>query len=138
MATLVLGAPLPGTARAADREVTFAHQDMVVPFRALMASGAIEKATGYTIHWRKFGGGGDVIRAMASGSVQIGEAGSSPIAAAAPPGPDIQLFLIPDQIAHPRQPAARAGRRVTGVAPLRAPAGPAPFPSPPPPPPRPD
>jgi taurine transport system substrate-binding protein len=35
------------------------------------------------INWRQFGGGGDVIRAMASGDVQIGEAGSSPIAAAA-------------------------------------------------------
>ena len=40
LATLVLGLLAPGLARAADKEVTFAHQDMEVPFRALMASGA--------------------------------------------------------------------------------------------------
>ncbi|MDE4913551.1 taurine ABC transporter substrate-binding protein [Methylobacterium sp. 092160098-2] len=118
LATLVLGLLAPGLARAADKEVTFAHQDMVVPFRALMASGALEKATGYTVHWRKFGGG-DVIRAMASGSVQIGEAGSSPIAAAASQGLDIQLFWILDEIADAEQLVARAGSGVTRVADLR-------------------
>ena len=51
-----------------------------------MEQGEIEKTTGYKINWRKFGGGGDVMRAMASGNVQIGEAGSSPIAAAASKG----------------------------------------------------
>ena len=116
---LVLSVLAPGPVRAADREVTFAHQDMVVPFRALMASGAIEKATGYTIHWRKFGGGGDVIRAMASGGVQIGEAGSSPIAAAASQGLDIQLFWILDEIADAEQLVARTGSGVRGVADLR-------------------
>jgi taurine transport system substrate-binding protein len=119
LATLALGLLQPGTARAADREVTFAHQDMVVPFRALMASGAIEKATGYTVHWRKFGGGGDVIRAMASGSVQVGEAGSSPVAAAASQGLDIQLFWILDEIADAEQLVARAGSGVKAVADLR-------------------
>ncbi|MGH1589877.1 hypothetical protein ACRBEV_17990 [Methylobacterium phyllosphaerae] len=39
LASLVLGLLVPGFARAADKEVTFAHQDMVVPFRALMDSG---------------------------------------------------------------------------------------------------
>jgi taurine transport system substrate-binding protein len=67
----------------ARKEVTFAHQDMVVPFRVVIDTGELEKATGYKINWRKFGGGGDVIRAMASGDVQIGEVGSSPAAAAA-------------------------------------------------------
>lgn len=119
LAALVLGLLAPGLARGADKEVTFAHQDMVVPFRALMASGALEKATGYTVHWRKFGGGGDVIRAMASGSVQIGEAGSSPIAAAASQGLDIQLFWILDEIADAEQLVARAGSGVTRVADLR-------------------
>ena len=65
---------------AQNKEVTFAHQDMLVPWRTVMESGELEKATGYKINWRMFGGGGDVIRAMASGDVQIGEAGSSPIA----------------------------------------------------------
>ena len=63
-----------GSAMAqAKKEVTFAHQDMLVPLRTVMESGELEKATGYKINWRMFGGGGDVIKAMASGDVQIGE-----------------------------------------------------------------
>jgi taurine transport system substrate-binding protein len=115
---LILGILAP-TARAAGKSVTFAHQDMVVPFRALMASGAIEKATGYTVNWRKFGSGGDVIRAMASGSVHIGEAGSSPIAAAASQGLDIQLFWILGVIADAEQLVARNGTGIKSVADLR-------------------
>ncbi|MGH8829912.1 MAG: taurine ABC transporter substrate-binding protein, partial [Polaromonas sp.] len=53
---------LAGTAFAqAKKEVTFAHQDMLVPLRTVMESGELEKATGYKISWRMFGGGGDVI-----------------------------------------------------------------------------
>ena len=81
-------------AAAQTKEVTIAHQDMLDPYRIVMESGELEKATGYKINWRMFGGGGDVIRAMASGDVQIGEAGSSPIAAAASQGQDIKLFWI--------------------------------------------
>jgi taurine transport system substrate-binding protein len=81
------------------KEVTFAYQDMLVPLRTVIESGELEKTTGYKITWRQFGGGGDVIRAMASGDVQIGEAGSSPIAAAASQGQDIRLFWILDDIA---------------------------------------
>lgn len=66
-----------GGAFAQKKEVTFAHQDMLVPLRVLMESGELEKVTGYKINWRMFGGGGDVIKAMASGDVQLGEAGSS-------------------------------------------------------------
>ena len=48
---------VPALAQA--KEVTFAHQDMIVPLRVLMARGEIEKATGYKITWKMFGGGGD-------------------------------------------------------------------------------
>jgi taurine transport system substrate-binding protein len=87
-----------GAALAQGKTVTFAHQDMLIPWRTVMESGELEKATGYKINWRMFGGGGDVIRAMASGDVQIGEVGSSPIAAAASQGQDIKLFWILDDI----------------------------------------
>ncbi len=114
---------LPLAARpalAADKEVTFAHQDMVVPFRALIDSGEIEKATGYKINWRKFGGGGDVVRAMASGNVQLGEVGSSPIATAASQGLDIELFWILDDIADAEQLVVRKGSGVTSIAGLKS------------------
>ncbi len=117
LGSAVLGATL--SARAADKEVTFAYQDMLVPFRTVMSAGAIEKATGYKIIWRKFGGGGDVIRAMASGNVALGEAGSSPIAAAASQGLDVELFWILDDIADAEQLVARDGSGVASVAALK-------------------
>lgn len=105
--------------RAAEKEVTFAYQDMVVPFRVLMEQGEIEKKTGYKINWRKFGGGGDVVRAMASGNVALGEAGSSPIATAASQGLNIELFWILDDIANAEQLVVRDGTGVTSVAGLK-------------------
>jgi taurine transport system substrate-binding protein len=99
----------------ATKEVTFAYQDMLVPLRTVQESGELERATGYKINWRQFGGGGDVIRAMASGDVQLGEAGSSPIAAAASQGQDIQLFWILDDIADAEALIARAGSGVNSI-----------------------
>ncbi|RPH64870.1 MAG: hypothetical protein EHM83_07555, partial [Burkholderiales bacterium] len=81
------------------KEVTIAYQDMNVPYRTAMESGEIEKATGYRINWKFIAGGGDVIRAMGSGDIQIGEAGSSPIAAAVSQGLDVELFWILDMLA---------------------------------------
>ncbi|MBL8287995.1 MAG: taurine ABC transporter substrate-binding protein [Rubrivivax sp.] len=103
----------------AKKEVTFAHQDMLVPLRTVMESGALEKATGYKINWRMFGGGGDVIKAMASGDVQIGEAGSSPLTAATSQGQDIRLFWILDDIADAEALIARNGSGVASVKDLK-------------------
>ena len=108
-----------GTLFAQAREVTFAYQDMLVPLRTINESGELEKATGYKINWRQFGGGGDVIRAMASGDVQIGEAGSSPIAAAASQGQDIQLFWILDDIADAEALVVRNGSGISNMKDLK-------------------
>lgn len=104
-----------GATFAQAKEVTFAHQDMLVPLRTVMESGELEKATGYKISWRMFGGGGDVIRAMASGDVQIGEAGSSPIAAAASQGQKIKLFWILDDINDAEAMIARNGSGINSM-----------------------
>ncbi len=58
---------------AQTKEVTIGYQDMVVPYRVAQEAKELEKATGYKINWKQFGGGGEVIKAMASGAVQIGE-----------------------------------------------------------------
>jgi taurine transport system substrate-binding protein len=92
---------------------------MLVPLRTVMESGELEKATGYKINWRMFGGGGDVIKAMASGDVQIGEAGSSPLTAAASQGQDIKLFWILDDIADAEALIARNGSGVNSVKDLK-------------------
>ena len=110
---------LVGAAFAQTKEVTFAHQDMLVPLRTVMESGELEKATGYKINWRMFGGGGDVIRAMASGDVPIGEAGSSPITAAASQGQDIKLFWILDDIADAEALIVRNGSGINSMKDLK-------------------
>ncbi|MEP7056748.1 MAG: taurine ABC transporter substrate-binding protein [Caldimonas sp.] len=97
------------------KEVTFAYQDTLVPYRTAMESGEFEKATGYKINWRMFGGGGDVIKAMASGDVQIGEAGSSPVTAAATQGQDIKVFYIMEDIANGEVLVARNGSGIAGM-----------------------
>ena len=111
---------LSGSAFAqGSKEVTFAHQDMLVPLRLVMESGEVEKATGYKINWRMFSGGGDVIRAMASGDVQMGETGSSPLTAAASQGQDIKLFWISADIGNAEALVARNGSGVNSVKDLK-------------------
>ncbi|RQH04674.1 taurine ABC transporter substrate-binding protein [Paraburkholderia dinghuensis] len=103
----------------APREVVIAYQDMVVPWRYAQATGAVEKATGYKVTYRKLASGADVIRALASGSVQLGEAGSSPIAAGLSQGVDISLFWVLDNINDAEALVARNGSGVTSVAALK-------------------
>lgn len=104
---------------AADKEVTIAYQDMMVPWRYAQQLDEAGKATGYKVSYRKFGGGGDVIRAMASGNVQLGEAGSSPVAAGLSQGLPIQLFWILDNINNAEALVARKGSGVTTIAQLK-------------------
>ncbi|MFT4161953.1 taurine ABC transporter substrate-binding protein [Shinella sp.] len=72
-----------GAAHAADVTLNIGYQPIVEPSRVPQADGTYEKATGAKINWQKFDGGADVIAAIASGSLDIGYVGSSPLAAAA-------------------------------------------------------
>ncbi|MET0335222.1 MAG: taurine ABC transporter substrate-binding protein, partial [Rhizobacter sp.] len=56
------------------------------------------KATGRTIEWRKFESGAEVITAVASGDIQIGYVGSSPLAAAASRELPIETIFIAAEI----------------------------------------
>jgi taurine transport system substrate-binding protein len=103
----------------AQKTVTFAYQDMMNPFRWVQQTGEVEKATGYKINWRQFGGGGDVIRAMASGDVAIGEVGSTGIATAISQGMDVELFWILEDIASAEALVARNGSGVNTIADLK-------------------
>ncbi len=105
-ASLLLGLAALTTsfgAQAQTREVTIAYQDMIVPFRLAQVTGDLEKATGYKINWKMFGGGGDVIKAMASGDIPLGEVGSSPATAAVAQGLDVAVIWILDDIANAEQ-----------------------------------
>ncbi len=109
-------AALPATAQ---KTVTFAYQDMMNPWRWVQQSQEVEKATGFKINWRQFGGGGDVIRAMASGDVQLGEVGSTGAATAISQGMDVELFWILEDIAAAEALVARNGSGVNTIADLK-------------------
>jgi taurine transport system substrate-binding protein len=83
-------------AQAAD--FTVAYQTVVDPSKVAQADGEYEKASKAKIDWRKFDGGAEVITAVASGDVQIGYIGSSPITAASTRQLPIQTFLIAAQL----------------------------------------
>lgn len=78
--TTSLGA---SAAFSADVTINIGYQPIVEPSRVPQADGTYEKVTGAAINWQKFDGGADVIAAIASGSLDIGYVGSSPLAAAA-------------------------------------------------------
>jgi taurine transport system substrate-binding protein len=107
------------TAAWAQKTVTFAYQDMMNPWRWVQQSGEVEKATGFKINFRQFGGGGDVIRAMASGDVQLGEIGSTGIATAISQGMDVELFWILEDIAAAEALVARNGSNINSIADLK-------------------
>ncbi|MBB5046914.1 taurine transport system substrate-binding protein [Rhodopseudomonas rhenobacensis] len=106
-------------AGAQTKEVTIAHQDMIVPFRVAQAAGAVERSTGYKINWKIFGGGGDVIKAMASGDVPIGEVGSSPATAAIAQGLDIEVVWVLDDINNAEQLVVTPNSGITDLAGLK-------------------
>lgn len=94
--TMMTGAAalaLSGTALAAETMVIATFSDPT-PMNAVRATDAFEKATGWTIEWRVFNSGTDVIAAMASGDVKVAELGSSPLAIAASQGVELQMFML--------------------------------------------
>jgi taurine transport system substrate-binding protein len=99
-------------AQAAD--FTVAYQTTVDPAKVAQADGAYEKATGSKIAWRKFENGADVITAIASGDVQIGYLGSSPLTAAATRKLPVETFLIATQIGAAEALVVRNGSGING------------------------
>ena len=80
--------------KSSSTPVTIAYQTGVDPSKVPQADGVYEKVTGQVINWRKFESGAEVVAAVASGDVPIGNIGSSPLAAAASKGLPIETFLI--------------------------------------------
>lgn len=94
--TAALLAGLAWHVQAAD--LTVGYQTGVDPSKVAQADGAYEKATGVSIDWRRFNAGPEVVAALASGDVQIGNLGSSPLAAAASSRVPIVAFIVSAQI----------------------------------------
>ena len=96
----------------AAETVTIAYQTGVDPAKVAQADGLYEKATGATINWRKFDAGAEVLTAIASGDVQIGYVGSSPIAAAASKGLPVITFLVAAQLGGSEALVVRNGSKI--------------------------
>ena len=76
----------------AQTKVVIGHFGDPLPYKALIADGTLDKATGWTIEWRQFASGAEVNAAMASGGIQISEIGSSPLSAGLSSGIDYQVI----------------------------------------------
>ncbi|KUM42942.1 taurine ABC transporter substrate-binding protein [Pseudomonas sp. EpS/L25] len=87
---------LVGPAQAAD--LVIGYQTGVDPSKVAQADGRYEKAVGQPIDWRRFNNGPEVVAALASGDVQIGNLGSSPLAAATSRKLPLVTFLVSTQI----------------------------------------
>lgn len=94
-------------------KVIIAYQTGVDPSKVAQADGAYEKATGREIDWRKFESGAEVIAAVASGDIVVGNIGSSPLAAAASRGLPIQTFLIAGVLGSSEALVVRNGSNIT-------------------------
>lgn len=79
---------------AAQTKVVIGHFGDPAPYKAIVADGTLEKATGWTIEWRQFASGAEVNAAMASGGIQISELGSSPLSAGLSSGLDYQMISV--------------------------------------------
>lgn len=113
---LILGAALLALALPASaRDITVGFQTVVEPSKVPQADGAYETALGGPIDWRKFDSGADVIAAIASGALDIGYVGSSPLAAAASRQLPIETFYIVGLIGSSEALVARDGTGVTSV-----------------------
>ncbi|MCW0976487.1 taurine ABC transporter substrate-binding protein [Pantoea sp. JV6] len=84
--------------RADAVNVTVAYQTSAEPAKVAQADNSFAKESGASVDWRKFDSGAGVLRAMASGDVQIGNIGSSPLAVAAAQKLPIEAFLLASQL----------------------------------------
>lgn len=113
-ATLTFSLPV----LAEDLKLTIGYQTVVEPSKVAQADGLYEKTLGATIDWRKFDSGADVIAAIASGAIDIGYVGSSPLAAAASRELPIQTIFVVGLIGESEALVARNGSGISKIADL--------------------
>ena len=81
-----------------SKTIVIAYQTGVDPSKVAQANGEYEKDSQKNIQWKKFDTGSDVVNALASRDVVIGNIGSSPFAAATSRDVPIQTFLITSKL----------------------------------------
>lgn len=104
---------------AQTRSVTIGYQDLLVPMKLIMETDELERSTGYRVQWKMYDTGADIMKAMAAGEIQIGEAGSSPFTAAATSGQKVRLLWICDDMANAEALVVRNGAGIEKLSDLR-------------------
>ncbi|MBP0617705.1 taurine ABC transporter substrate-binding protein [Jiella mangrovi] len=117
-ASLAMASLSAGVA-GAQETVIVGHFGNPTPDQVAAADKKFEAATGWTIDWRKFSAGTDVIAAMASGDVNVAELGSSPLAIAATQGVDLQMFMVAEVIGTAESLIVRNGSGIKTLADLK-------------------
>ncbi len=88
-----------GVQAASAVDLRIGWQPIVEPSRVPQADGSYEAATGANVTWNRFEGGADVVAAIASGSIDIGYVGSSPLTVAASQQLPIETIFVVGNIA---------------------------------------
>ncbi len=114
----VAAAALFATSALAE-DVVIGHFGNPTPFQAYRVDKKFEEATGWTIEWRQFGSGTEVIAAMASGDIKLAELGSSPLAIGASQGVDFQLFMLSEGIGTAESLIAKKDSGIASLADLK-------------------
>lgn len=115
LATLLFGA----TASAEDHTVTIAYQTGAIPYQVGIQDGSLEKRTGWHIDFRRFNSGAEIFAAIAGGAVDIGDVGSSPLAAALSNGLEVRVVYITAGAGRDEQLIVRNGSGIHTLADLR-------------------
>jgi taurine transport system substrate-binding protein len=93
----LLGALALWAFQAQAVDVTVAYQTSASRRKSRRRITPLPKS-GAKVDWRKFDSGASVVRALASGDVQIGNIGSSPLAVAASQQVPIEVFLLASKL----------------------------------------
>ena len=117
MAVMVTG--LLGTAAVSAETVVVGHFGNPTPMQIAAAQKKFSEATGWTVNWYKFASGTEVISALASGSIQIAELGSSPLAIAASQGVELELIMLAQVIGEAESLIVRNGAGINELSDLK-------------------
>ena len=117
LASILIAASLPLSAFSAP--VVIGYQTGVDPSKVAQADGVFDKTIGQPLDWRRFNSGPEVVAALASGSIQIGNLGSSPFAAATSRKLPIVAFLVSTQIHSAEALVVRNGSHINGYQDLK-------------------
>lgn len=118
LASMVMVLALPNAAWA-QKKIVIGHFGDPEPYKVIVADGSLEKATGWTIEWRKFNSGAEVNAAMASGGLVMSEIGSVPLAAGASQGVDYQMVGLSNAIGSSESLITRNGAGIDKPADLK-------------------